>query len=139
MSIAVQNPFQKPQSLPQWLLSSVCWTFACLGGLAFISTVLLKIPGEYTNLRFTICLCGALVAHVLIWWKAVEWKALDTNWRMRDAKHGQLWLAAAAKLWLTGLLVFQVLCSFMLLGAIGLIGELLGISSDSGGGTFFSF
>jgi len=105
-------PFAKPFTLGHWLLSSVCWTVACMGGWWGLTTVLfgwgLRGLGADLSVIITFWL-----AHILVWRYAVsgEAKFLCSPIRQTSA------LEALCCLWYAVLLIFQVAMS--LLGAVG--------------------
>ncbi len=130
---AKMNLLDKNRELPafnagQWLVKSIGWTASCLGSLTLSIAALPPVSDEYRGTGLVFCLVIALIAHGLIWWKAV-----DTNWWQPNAGPGQFWLMAAAKLWLIVLLIFQVWCSYILVVAVALLTDLLGFNDSSPG------
>lgn len=119
--LLVKNPFLKPRTVSEWLLSSVCWTGACLGTwwLAWLlfDNVLSKILGGVALIGMPVSFC---VAHSLIWRRAVAGGRAII--RHDEEHHDFTWLRLAANLWLVVLTVFQLAC---LLGPVILIAWLV--------------
>lgn len=117
----MNNPLRKPHTVSEWLLSSVCWTAACLGTwwLAYLllDHVLSKILGGVVLIGMPVSFC---VAHILIWRRGVAGgRAIIRH----DEEHYDFsWTRLAANLWLVTLTVFQLAC---LLGPCILLGWLL--------------
>ena len=111
----------KPLSNPwQWLRESIGWTVSCVSGCVVLMMVgvllvgLLDAPNP--ELWLSICLAGAVAAHLLVWWKAV-----DTSWWRQATPQDDLWGLVLAKLWLMLLLVLQVGSLLVLLSLAGLL------------------
>lgn len=117
----MNNPFHKPHTVSEWLLSSVCWTGACLGtwwlACLLLDNVLSKILGGVALIGIPVSFC---VAHLLIWRHAVAGGRAII--RYDEEHHDFSWPRLAANLWLLLLTLFQVTC---LLGPLLLIGWLL--------------
>ncbi|RZK95921.1 MAG: hypothetical protein EOO62_29695 [Hymenobacter sp.] len=102
------NPFQKPHTVSQWLLGSVCWTMACLGawwlGWMLLDNVLPKSWNSLVLIGMPMSFC---VAHALIWGRAV---ARGNALIRYDEQYLPFSLTRlAARLWYTALVVVQML------------------------------
>jgi hypothetical protein len=104
----MNNPFSTPHTVREWLLSSLCWTGACLIpwwlGWMVLDNVLPKSWNSLVLVGMPLSFC---VAHGLIWWRAV----VGGNALIRyDEQHLPFSLSrVAARLWYTALVVVQVL------------------------------
>ena len=105
----------KTNAQGNWLASSIGWTGSCLGGWLVLLAGLLNVPVSHGSLGLKLCICGAVVAHFLIWWKGVR------NGWARSEETDELWLRMVGQLWLTALTLFQVFSSLLLLGIVGMV------------------
>jgi hypothetical protein len=66
------NPFAKPHTPEEWLLSSVCWTFLCIACWAALTWpfLLTTFPYEYLKYEPTLLFLGFIVPYALAWKKA---------------------------------------------------------------------
>ncbi|MBD2724246.1 hypothetical protein [Hymenobacter armeniacus] len=66
------NPFAKPLTPEEWLLSSVCWTFLCIAGWAVLTWpfLLASLPYEYRTYEPTLLFLGFIGPYTLAWIKA---------------------------------------------------------------------
>lgn len=97
----MRNPFAKPRTPGQWLLGSVCWTVACVGGWVLISTWVLEVPYDQKTPDEPLVFLSFIVAYGLMWWKALP----DLKATEKDAS----WLEMLAFVWQVGLVAFQML------------------------------
>jgi hypothetical protein len=116
------NPFAKPHTTGGWLVSSLCWTAACLLPWWITWMVLDNVlPKGSNKLIFIGMPLSFCVAHALIWWRAVA----GGNALIRhDELHRPFSLTRlAARLWFTALVVGQavVLAGLLAAGALLLI------------------
>ncbi len=65
------NPFTKPHTPEQWLLSSVCWVATCLLSWASVVYCSKDMPYEYRPLQPLFLLVGFAPTYFLVWKKAV--------------------------------------------------------------------
>jgi hypothetical protein len=104
----MNNPFSKPHTVSEWLLSSVCWTAACLIPWwitwMVLDNVLPKSLGSLVLVGMPLSFC---VAHGLIWWRAV----VGGNALIRYDEHYLPFSLTrlAARLWYTALVIVQML------------------------------
>jgi hypothetical protein len=118
----MKNPFRKPQTVSEWLLSSVCWTAACLIPWwitwMVLDNVLPKNWNSFVLVGMPLSFC---VAHSLIWWRAV----VGGNALIRyDEQHLPFTLVRlAARLWFMALGFFQLscLCGLLVVGGLMLV------------------
>ena len=102
------NPFSKPHTTSEWLVSSLCWTAACLIPWwitwMVLDNVLPKSWNQLVLIGMPVTFC---VAHALIWWRAV----VGGNALIRyDEQYLPFSLTRlAARLWFTALVVGQAL------------------------------
>jgi hypothetical protein len=94
---------------PEWLRHSVGWTLACVAGWFMLIATLGKLFGTYGDWFSKTLLGATAAAHLLIWCKAV-WSARLTV----AASTEPLWLSIASACWLLGLILFQLVCLFLL-------------------------
>lgn len=112
----MSNPFSKAHTVGEWLVSSLCWTAACLIpwwlGWMVLDNVLPKSWNSFVLVGMPMSFC---VAHALIWWRAVA----GGNALIRyDEQYLPFSLTRlAARLWLMALGAFQVICLVGLLVA----------------------
>jgi len=112
----MNNPFAKPHTVSGWLLSSLCWTGACLMPWWITWMVLDNVlPKSWNSLVVIGMPLSFCVAHALIWWRAVA----GGNPLIRyDEQYLPFSLTRlAARLWYTALVLGQVLCLVGLLVA----------------------
>ena len=66
----MHNPFAKPHTLEQWLIGSLCWTLACMGGWVGMASGLfqLHLPGNYAQL---VVMSTFWWMHLLVWFRAI--------------------------------------------------------------------
>ena len=75
----MRNYFSVPQSLPQWLVSSACWTGSCLGGFNIARYALMWIwhsnNSMYPVFGLAIYIC------VMMWRRVIRvgWNLLQTS------------------------------------------------------------
>ncbi|MVN78759.1 hypothetical protein GO988_20695 [Hymenobacter sp. HMF4947] len=107
----MNNPFAKPGTVQEWLLSSTCWAASCLGcwwgGIYIFS----QWAGE-ESVELLFLLFGFLAAHLLIWRYAVLRGWVLVGWKEAIAP---LWLKILACSWLGILVLFQLTCSMLFL------------------------
>ena len=121
----MQNPFLKPYTVPQWLLSSMCWVGICLGGfLACSRGTVALISNEYAMLF--VVFGGAIAVCVLMWRQVIS-----TGWGIIRQDSGEtatvklvdnlavVWLA----LLFVGFIISVGLIVFRLLMCLALAGE----------------
>ena len=126
----MRNPFEKPQSLQQWLLSSVCWAASCWAascwaGFCAISWGLLVLWRSDNCLFLVFGL--ALFICVLMWRQVIS-----VGWRQLWASEEPMtWLGKIAGLWLLLLTGLFLLSSVSL--AFGIL-ILVALAGESGGG-----
>ncbi len=101
----MNNPFSKPYTTEEWLLSSVCWTVSCFGGWWCSGHAVAQRFGEdYLIYASPLCLLTAnwlLCRYVLVrGWKIIGWYDTATS----------LWLKLVAYVWFSMLAGFQLLC-----------------------------
>jgi hypothetical protein len=112
----MKNPFLKPHTVSEWLLSSVCWTTACLIPWwitwMVLDNVLPKSWSSFVLVSMPLSFC---VVHGLIWWRAVA----GGNALIRyDEEYLAFSLTRlVARLWFMALGAFQVICLVGLLVA----------------------
>ena len=116
------NPFAKPHTTSEWLVSSLCWTAACLVPWWLTWIVLDNtLPKDDNKLIVNGMSLSFCVAHVLIWWRAV----VGGNALIRyDEEYLPFSLTRlAARLWYTALVVGQavVLAGLLVAGLVLLI------------------
>ena len=76
---AMRDYFSVSQSLPQWLVSSVCWTGSCLAGFKIVSYGVMWLwPSDnsmYPIFGLALCIC------VMMWRRVIRvgWNLLQTN------------------------------------------------------------
>lgn len=116
----MSNPFLRPVTVSQWLRSSLCWTGACLvGALAWL--VLPEVlPVSLAGFAALGTPLGFVVAHLLIWQRAVRGGRAII--RHDEEQHAFSSLRLVANLWLVVLTLFQLAC---LLAPIVLLGLLV--------------
>ncbi|RZK61070.1 MAG: hypothetical protein EOO59_05960 [Hymenobacter sp.] len=115
---AMQNPFAKPRTTPQWLLGSVCWTagaWGCWLAAAALASWLLphaEWPGN------VLLLGGFPLVQATVWLKAVP-----RSWQAAQAAAGSVlvlpaggWLLLLVGLHLYCLVLFLVGLAFALSG-----------------------
>lgn len=121
----MHNPFLKPYTVPQWLLSSICWVGSCLGGfLACSGGTVALISNEYAMLF--VVFGGAIAVCVLMWRQVIS-----TGWGIIRQNSGEtatvklvdnlavVWLA----LLFAGFIISVGLIAFGLLMCLALAGE----------------
>lgn len=118
------NPFQAPATLPQWLVSSLCWAVSCWVVFCLFSwgTMWLWISDDGMYPVF-----GAAALVCVLMWK----RAIKVGWRLWSGSEAGLAFNVVGGLWLlllTAALVFSVFSI-----AFGTL-LWIGLSSDSGAG-----
>jgi hypothetical protein len=114
------NPFSKPHTTSEWLVSSLCWTAACLIPWWLTWMVLDNVlPKSWNRLVLIGMPLSFCVAHGLIWWRAV----VGGNALIRyDEQYLPFSLTRlAARLWYTALVIGQMLALVGLLVAALLV------------------
>lgn len=109
----MRNPFLRPQTVSQWLLSSICWTGSCLSAWWLACRLLDNVlPQGLGSGSMPVSFC---VAHGLIWWRGVR----GGNAILRyDEQYLPFSLTRlAARLWFMALGLFQLSCLVGLLFA----------------------
>ncbi|MBF9142021.1 hypothetical protein [Hymenobacter properus] len=120
----MRNPFAKPLTLGQWLLGSVCWTVACMGGWWGLTSV--SFGWGLRSLGADLFVVSTFwLAHILVWRRAVSGEATFLRSPIRQTSA----LEALGCLWYVVLLLFQI--AMALSGAIGTLLTLL-ISGHEG-------
>lgn len=97
----MRNSFAKPETTPQWLLGSVCWTVACVGGWLLLGKWVLDVPYNEKTPDEPLLFVGFVVASGLLWWKAIPGLAAT--------KTTNSWLEILAFCWLCCLVLFQLI------------------------------
>lgn len=98
----MRNPFQTPQLLPQWVLSSACWVISCLGGFLLFCTGLFKLLPFSDDMIWVL---GAAGVVCIVMWKQV----IVVGWRLWSDNEQGVTLNVVAGLWLLALTVVCVL------------------------------
>lgn len=101
----MRNPFKKPLTPRQWLVSSICWTITTvLAWLVFnyLQACALQEMGVPTGLDFTLAISSFCLAHIVLWQRVVRGPQLAVDIPSR--------LKAAMWLWRIGVATFQLLC-----------------------------
>lgn len=104
-SIVVRNPFKKPLTPRQWLVSSICWTITTvLAWLVFnyLQACALQEMGVPTGLDFTLAIGSFCLAYIVLWQRVVRGPQLVV--------HAPITLKVAMWLWRIGVATFQLLC-----------------------------
>ncbi len=110
----------------QWLASSVAWTAICLSCWVLLALILLVVLAGHNLLLQRLLLGSAIIGHGLVWWKGYT-----GSWVTRSDS-GEWSLELAARLWLVGLTLFQLVSLFLLIDL--LLTLALGSTTDSGWG-----
>ena len=110
---------KKPLTPAEWLRSSVGWTLGAIASWFMASSVLYKLLDTRELLGEVLLFGLAVVAHVLIWYKAVL-----SSWDTVAAKTEPLWLNAVSAGWTFVLLFFQLAC-------LGILFLLLALACDT--------
>jgi len=113
----MHNPVARPQTLPQWLLCSMCWTAGCYG-------IYWLVARHYT-LADGVEITAFWLAHILVWWRAVA----GAEKFLRSPIARTTALEALGCLWYALLWVFQVIVLLM-----GAVTTLLVLASEGNGG-----
>ena len=100
----MRSPFAKPRTTEQWLLGSICWAVACLGGWWAIAYALGQWP-RTEGYTFFFAPFGFVTAHWLLWRKAV-----CQGWQLAgyEDAYTAWWLKTGAYLWFGILILFQI-------------------------------
>jgi hypothetical protein len=120
----MQNPFLKPDTVPQWLLSSICWVGSCLAGFVGCSRGAFALSNEYLVILFVF---GSAIAVCVLMWRRV----ISTGWWLIGRGNGETLtiklVENMAVVWLALLfLAFVIsvgLIAFGLLMCLALAGE----------------
>lgn len=122
----MHNPFKIPETLPQWLLSSLCWAASCWAAFYLFSwgnLWLWKSDGAM------VLIFGAAAAVFAVMWKRV----IKIGWRLWLGNGAGVAVNIVSTLWLlllTGVFVMSILGSAF----GGLIWLAFATDSGSGGG-----
>lgn len=119
----MRNPFEIPETLPQWLLSSVCWAASCLVAFHLFSWGNMWL-WKSDNGMYPVFGAAGLVC-VLMWKRAIK-----VGWRLWSANQAGVSVNVVGGLWLL------VLTAAFVLSILGIgLGTLLWIalSGNSGG------
>lgn len=115
----MRNPFAKPRTLRQWLLGSVCWTVACVGGWGILDAPVVNFePSPLSDkILGNLLATGLLLTHLLLWQKGVfsGWRPFRTD-RCKGSA-----LTLLAGLWLLLLLLFQLYCLLIIAEVVHMI------------------
>lgn len=114
----VHNPFQKPHSVEQWLLGSICWSTSCYV-MWWLFTECLSPKQVGTQLADGVGMAAFWLAHLLVWRYAVNGGEEFTRSPIAQTTA----LEAVASLWLALLWLFQVVT--LLLGILATLFVLL--------------
>lgn len=120
----MQNPFLKPDTVPQWLLSSVCWVGSCLGGFLGCSRGAFALSSNGIFGFFLVF--GSAIGVCVLMWRRV----ISTGWQVVGSTSGDtlavklienlavVWLALLFSAFVisVGLIAFGMLMCFALSG-----------------------
>jgi hypothetical protein len=125
----MQNPFLKPHTVPQWLLSSICWVGTCLGGFLLCSKGAFSLHSN-ENFILSLVFGSAIIVCVLMWRQVIS-----TGWQIVGKTKGETF-AVKLVAYLSELWFALVVAAFFI--SVGLIafGMLicLALSGESQGG-----
>jgi|GEM_PF-2176972 len=65
----MHNPFAKPHTSEEWVLSSVCWTLLCLAAWIALTWSIIGADLSYDNKKYelTLLFCCFIVPYVAAW------------------------------------------------------------------------
>ena len=101
LSIMELNPLAKCPTPGAWLLNSMAWTVACVGGWLLINTVVLTEPYDSRTPSEPLFFLGFVVSHSLVWWRALP--------GLSPVKNQSSTLGMIAFTWQVGLVAFQII------------------------------
>jgi hypothetical protein len=107
----MHNPFAKPHTPGQWLLSSVCWTLSCVGGWMAISNMVLEAPYNQKTPSGPLFFISFAIVYATMWWKAVLGLKAVTKGASLFEMFAFVWqmvLCAFQIIWLIGMLLILV-------------------------------
>jgi hypothetical protein len=107
----MHNPFAKPETPGQWLLSSVLWAVGCCGIWLAISAIVLEAPYNQKTPSGPVFFISFAAAYSMIWWKAIPGlKAVETGASLLEmfAFIWQIVLIAFQLIWLIIMLVLLI-------------------------------
>ena len=116
------NPFSPPHTLPQWLLTSLCWVVSCSVGFKLVSSVLLRF--EMSDNITMLPIFGSAIYICVLMWRRV----ISVGWRLLLASPSDsAWLNLGARVWLALLIlgfgVSSIGLGFGILMSLALSGE----------------
>jgi hypothetical protein len=109
----MNNPFEKPLTLNQWLVSSGCWLISCVSGwLCLLYGLFYQLAAAASSNAFkqAVFFSGSLLIHGLIWKHVVD-KGMSLLYAKLTLSLG---FGLVALLWWIVLFFFQALCSVLL-------------------------